>query len=647
MFLLLCGPERPWAALNVKLGSCFWFGVFSTLSGTEKRFHNMRLGQRSLETNGWPPKLDDKGFWRGNDWEPMERFGVELKIVCGGERSCLVPLFRFERKKGSTNWALNCCTLEIDNFEKKQQKKKERPHSKRSPCENRAGKIFASKYRQKHVCGGIALLAMCSDQTRSGRESVQVCCGRAAEIGDHYRKRGSASYIVCDVLSVRERDTEREREKDESDVTIVALKLAVNLHFPLPKIRTIGDELRGRRKSSQKLAKRRTLVSFPTPSLPPETNENRNPGFSVPLLELETFSRRECTSSQPFSMSSVTWAIHDRSLVGSSSNEGITALSYCVRVCFTSKSEVENFPALSWTAGRSARRRWAVSPRQDRVSTCRQAASLNESRSVSDRSASLVAAGDACSAERRAGCRLVGKNRTAVLVASPRLGRLSLAAWPLVRRTGWARHQQVFDSASNRDKCLPQLGGTFPLLVCLCRSTVCCLPSQGIRWTCPPHPSQCTPLDRTPCSTRCAARRSAARKSTRSSFFFFFLKPALRLRSRPPPPKRTFFVSQASANFCDGPLHFPLPKVRTFRFSLHTSSPFTERSPWWPWNSQWVHTVCVWVHTFHCQKIFRPQALFPLFQMARAVRRVIENPRQMIKSCPVLFCSSHRKNEWN
>ena len=40
-------------------------------------------------------------------------------------------------------------------------------------------------------------------------------------------------------------------------------------------------------------------------------------------------------------------------------------------------------------------------------------------------------------------------------------------------------------------------------------------------------------------------------------------------------------------------------------------------------------------------------SLFPLFQMARAARRVIENPRQMIKSCPVLYCSSHRKNESN
>ena len=41
----------------------------------------------------------------------------------------------------------------------------------------------------------------------------------------------------------RERERYREREIDGSDVINVALKLAMNLHFPLPKIRTNGDEL--------------------------------------------------------------------------------------------------------------------------------------------------------------------------------------------------------------------------------------------------------------------------------------------------------------------------------------------------------------------------------------------------------------------
>ena len=63
----------------------------------------------------------------------------------------------------------------------------------------------------------------------------------------YYRKRGSASYIVREVLSVREREreiqTDRERERDGSDVTIFALKLAMNLHFPMPKIRTMAMSL--------------------------------------------------------------------------------------------------------------------------------------------------------------------------------------------------------------------------------------------------------------------------------------------------------------------------------------------------------------------------------------------------------------------
>ena len=41
----------------------------------------------------------------------------------------------------------------------------------------------------------------------------------------------------------RERERYRQTERDGSDVTIVALKLAMNLHFPLPKIRTFRFSL--------------------------------------------------------------------------------------------------------------------------------------------------------------------------------------------------------------------------------------------------------------------------------------------------------------------------------------------------------------------------------------------------------------------
>ena len=68
-----------------------------------------------------------------------------------------------------------------------------------------------------------------------------------------------------EVLSVRERERyrERERDRDGSDVTIVA-RLAMNSHFHLPKIRTIGDEL------TLSLAKNSHFSFLPShfPSLP-------------------------------------------------------------------------------------------------------------------------------------------------------------------------------------------------------------------------------------------------------------------------------------------------------------------------------------------------------------------------------------------
>ena len=95
-----------------------------------------------------------------------------------------------------------------------------------------------------------AKLITCSQVARSwalwrGKVSALVVL-KVLATQAYYRKRRSASYIVREVLSVRERERERERErdteKDGSDVTIIALKLAMSLHFPLPKIRTNGDE---------------------------------------------------------------------------------------------------------------------------------------------------------------------------------------------------------------------------------------------------------------------------------------------------------------------------------------------------------------------------------------------------------------------
>ena len=103
-------------------------------------------------------------------------------------------------------------------------------------------------------------------------------------------------------------------------------------------------------------------------------------------------------------------------------------------------------------------------------------------------------------------------------------------------------------------------------------------------------------------------------------------------------------------------LHFPLPKIRTIgdelTLSLAKNSHFSFLPSHFPsLPSRRGHHCTVSLKFamrshFPLPKFFSP-TLFPLFQMARAARRVIENPRQMIKSCPVLFCSSHRKNESN
>ena len=78
-----------------------------------------------------------------------------------------------------------------------------------------------------------------------------------------------------------------------------------------------------------------------------------------------------------------------------------------------------------------------------------------------------------------------------------------------------------------------------------------------------------------------------------------------------------------------------LPKNRTFR------SPFTlPVSPFLNGHHGGAE-ICNEFTLSVAQKI--SPSLFRLSQMARAARRVIGNPRQMIKSCPVLYCSSHRK----
>ena len=91
---------------------------------TEKRFHCVHLGQRPLEASGSPPKLVGKRFWRGMDLYPMEWFGIESKIVLGGECSCRLPLFCVFNSIRDRQSELSVCASWKSTSSKKQQRKR-------------------------------------------------------------------------------------------------------------------------------------------------------------------------------------------------------------------------------------------------------------------------------------------------------------------------------------------------------------------------------------------------------------------------------------------------------------------------------------------------------------------------------------------
>ena len=99
-----------------------------------------------------------------------------------------------------------------------------------------AGFWFGSSWAQSQAVGRSIYIYIYIYIANDESPSQHVTVG-LAEARPNYRKRGSASYIVREVHSVRERDTEREREreKDGSDVTIVALKLAMSFALLLAK----------------------------------------------------------------------------------------------------------------------------------------------------------------------------------------------------------------------------------------------------------------------------------------------------------------------------------------------------------------------------------------------------------------------------
>ena len=101
-------------------------------------------------------------------------------------------------------------------------------------------------------------------------------------------------------------------------------------------------------------------------------------------------------------------------------------------------------------------------------------------------------------------------------------------------------------------------------------------------------------------------------------------------------------------------LHSPLPTIRTIGNELTLSLAKNSHFSFLPSHLPSLPSR----RGHHCGAEIRNEftlsiaknffALFvPPFFKWHELRRVIENPRQLIKSCPAPFCSSHQKNESN
>ena len=111
------------------------------------------LWRRTVDLQSW----SRKGFGEeltGTQWSGLAwRSSAEVSVHVSSHIFALN-----DRKDRQTELRIAAPLKSTTSIE--QQKKEERLHSKRSPCKNGDGKFFATKCRQKHVCGGIALLAM-------------------------------------------------------------------------------------------------------------------------------------------------------------------------------------------------------------------------------------------------------------------------------------------------------------------------------------------------------------------------------------------------------------------------------------------------------------------------------------------------------
>ena len=287
---------------------------------------------------------------------------------------------------------------------------------------------------------------------------------------------------------------------------------------------------RGHHKSSQKLAKRITLVSFSTPSLPPWNewkSQNRLWHSTVGNLV------QKRVHVLPALLNVVGYLRDNQSLVSSSSNEGVIlragmfhvqewSWNFCQR-CHEQRGGAHIVGDQLLHVKTQFQRGGKNCCLVERILQCLR---------------SLCTVGSSGDTERQAWRRLVGKNDGSTWVCptgavarvwyrwcggrgKPVISKFSILA--LICVEPWQVSSTLRRNSSTACLSLYRVG----------------LPSQGIRWTCPPHPFAMYAARSS--SSRFAARPSGARCLRAALFFFFEACFAKTFETPCPPNKRTSF----------------------------------------------------------------------------------------------------------
>ena len=163
-FVALSGPEREAWKLLVLFRHSAVLRSDSIMCISASDLWGQTVDLQSWSRKGFGEEMTGT-LWSGLAWSVRSSAEVSVHVS---------PHFFVSNDRRDRQTELRIAASWKSTISSKQQKKEQRLHSKRSPCEIRDGKFIAAKCRQKHVRGGIALLAILS-YGMSSRSLARPC----------------------------------------------------------------------------------------------------------------------------------------------------------------------------------------------------------------------------------------------------------------------------------------------------------------------------------------------------------------------------------------------------------------------------------------------------------------------------------------